>query len=213
MYEAGDNLNTTGTISERVAAQRAFFNFGFFSAASKNAEFDVQVTGLPTILTPSVPVNISFTVPGTVNLANYTIQWASSIGGTFSPAANLQNVTYTPPASQGVSIISVTLTNACNRLVFGSQGTYVCPSNFTVANAGFDRQVCLKDSIHLNGNTPVSGKGTWSQLSGPNTAAFSNINLPAPVLTNIVAGAYQFVWTIGNDTCYGKPEIFFPPLD
>ena len=88
MYEAGHNLNNTGTIAERVAAQRAFFNFSFFSANDKNASFDIIITGLPALAIPGAPSNISFTVPGTVNLSNYAIQWASSNGGTFTPGAN-----------------------------------------------------------------------------------------------------------------------------
>jgi len=206
MYEAGHNLNTTGTIAERVAAQRAFFNFSFFTSADKNAPFDITITGVPSQMNVGVPVNLSFTVPGGVNLSKYTIQWSSSLGGTFSPNATQQSVTFTPSSTSGNNIISVTLTDTCNRQVFGSAGSYTCPDNFTIANAGVDRSVCMQDTVQLNANTPVVGTGSWTQASGPNTAVFTNINQPNTVATSLVTGTYKFVWTIGNGVCSSAPD-------
>ncbi|HEX8331778.1 MAG TPA: PKD-like domain-containing protein, partial [Segetibacter sp.] len=47
----------------------------------------------------------------------------------------------------------------------------------TQADAGPSRIICLKDTIHLNGNSPTSGSGTWSQLSGPTATVVANITL------------------------------------
>ncbi|WP_207492125.1 PKD domain-containing protein [Aridibaculum aurantiacum] len=206
MYEAGHNLNNTGTIAERVAAQRAFFNFSFFSAADKNAAFDIQLNNIPQVVYPATPYNISFTVPSTVDLSAYSIQWTSSNGGSFSPSANQQNVVFTSLPTSGYSIISVSLTDACGRVVFASQGIYTCPDNFTPANAGADRMVCLQDTIHLAGNAPTAGTGTWRQISGPNTAVIANVNQPNSTVSNLVAGTYTFTWSIGNSACTGTPD-------
>lgn len=125
MYEAGHEHNTTSVVPERVAAQRAFFNFSYFSTSDKNASYSFKMPDIPAIIVPNQQIQVSFSVPPTLNLTNYTIKWTSSGGGTFSPSANQQTVTFTAPNTFGAIIISVTLTNPCGRQVFESQGTYV----------------------------------------------------------------------------------------
>jgi hypothetical protein len=123
MYEGGHNHNMGGAIAERVAAQRAFFNYSFFVAHDRFADIPLAINNLPTVLTENVPVNISLSVPAFVDLSQYTIQWTSSVGGTFSPNANSQNVTYTPPFTNDLTNISVSITDACSRSVFSTESS------------------------------------------------------------------------------------------
>ena len=125
MYEAGHRHHTNGSVAEQVAAQRAFFNYSLEAATDKNETFAIQMNGVGPVVTPLVPLNLSFTVPAWVNLTNYTIQWTSTWGGTFSPNANQQAVTYTPAAGTGPCIITVILTDGCGREFFSSTGTYM----------------------------------------------------------------------------------------
>lgn len=127
MYEAGHNHNDSkkGTEAEHVAAQRAFFNFSYQVAYNKFENPEAQINGLNDLLVPGQPININFSVPASVDLSRYQIQWTSSAGGSFSPNSQSQNVTFTPPAMYAGSIIvSLTLTDGCGNNYFNSEGVY-----------------------------------------------------------------------------------------
>jgi hypothetical protein len=127
MYEAGHNHNDSkkGTEAEHVAAQRAFFNFSYQVAYNKFENPQAQINGLNDLLVPGQPVNINFSVPASVDISRYQIQWTSSAGGSFSPNSQSQNVVFTPPAMYAGSIIvSLTLTDGCGNNYFSSEGVY-----------------------------------------------------------------------------------------
>jgi hypothetical protein len=70
----------------------------------------------------------------------------------------------------------------------------------TASNAGPDVTVCGLTAT-LAGNTPVTGTGTWTQVSGPGTSVFTNANSATSNVTVSIAGAYTFRWTIANAPC------------
>lgn len=127
MYEGGHDHNKDGTIQFKVAAQRAFFNFSFFANNEKNAWYTINLLGLPPNVAPGNPVTLTLQTPPEMNLSEYTIQWsASSTGGSFS-SNNAATVTYTPPAitTDETIVISVTISDLCNRQTFSSASTVV----------------------------------------------------------------------------------------
>lgn len=123
MYEAGHDHNSTGSVAERVAAQRAFLNYSILVAIDRYAQFEPAISGLPDVPVPNQAYSLSFSLPAGIDLNNYIIQWSSNCGGTFS-ATNTQSVTYTAPASIGACIVTVTLTDGCGRQIFASEGIY-----------------------------------------------------------------------------------------
>ncbi|RAJ08679.1 hypothetical protein LX64_01333 [Chitinophaga skermanii] len=73
----------------------------------------------------------------------------------------------------------------------------------TASNAG-TRQVlaCNVYETHLAGNVPVNGKGTWSQVAGPNTAVMADKADPTTLISGLTNGVYTFRWIIsGNVGC------------
>ncbi|MEO1652749.1 MAG: hypothetical protein AAFU64_04315, partial [Bacteroidota bacterium] len=84
----------------------------------------------------------------------------------------------------------------------------VCPSTrdtlvitrdlAVTASAGSDQTVCGTSSV-LSGNTPVSGSGTWSLVSG--LATIVDASDPNSALINIDLGENVLVWTVSNGTC------------
>jgi len=77
-----------------------------------------------------------------------------------------------------------------------------------LADAGIDHSLCSKDTIFLNGNTPISGAGIWTKLSGPSGGSFKpNANTPNAIFTGATTGTYVFVWTISNQTCSNADQI------
>ena len=71
----------------------------------------------------------------------------------------------------------------------------------TVANAGNDTMVCISSTFNLYANSPITGNGTWTQISGPNSVTFINPNSPTTQVLGQVAGTYVFQWTIANGNC------------
>lgn len=125
MYEAGHDHNANGSVPERVAAQRAFFNYSFFVAVDRYAAFATSITGLPEILIGNKTYELSFAIPPGVDLSLYTITWTSSGGGTFTSTGIENSIYFTTPAAQGATIVSVTITDGCGHEVFSSEGSYV----------------------------------------------------------------------------------------
>ncbi|OXA76432.1 hypothetical protein B0A65_18820 [Flavobacterium frigidimaris] len=62
------------------------------------------------------------------------------------------------------------------------------------------RQVlpCNDTEVKLAGNIPTKGKGTWSQVFGPNTVVFDDVNDPTTLASPLVSGRYEFRWTIAS---------------
>ncbi len=84
---------------------------------------------------------------------------------------------------------------------------YVPP---TTSYAGIDQEFCSSTGIvttNLQANTPVYGAGTWTQLTGPNTAAIANPSDPNTTITNLIYGTYAFEWTISNGVCQADADV------
>lgn len=115
-----------------IAAQRAFFNFSFIALADKAVV--PTITGIVTPVTPGSPINLSFTVPAPASINDYTAQWYSSCGGTFSPSSTSKTVTFTPPATSGSlnCNIQLVITDICGRQTFANV-PIVVQCNLTVS--------------------------------------------------------------------------------
>lgn len=68
----------------------------------------------------------------------------------------------------------------------------------SVATAGSNQTICGLTSTSLGGNTPQTGTGTWSQVSGVGTTTFSSVNSGASTATASEVGTYVYRWTIAN---------------
>jgi len=73
--------------------------------------------------------------------------------------------------------------------------------NASIANAGADQNAVCGSVATMAGNSPTPGVGTWSQISGPNTATITSTILPNTTITGLIAGTYVFRWTTSNGAC------------
>ncbi|PKQ61462.1 hypothetical protein BZG01_19260, partial [Labilibaculum manganireducens] len=72
----------------------------------------------------------------------------------------------------------------------------------SIASVGDNQDNCNNlTSMSLGGNTPWVGTGTWSQVSGPGTTSFSNINFGNSTAIASQYGAYTYRWTVSNGSC------------
>lgn len=125
MYEAGHDHNSIGSTAEKVAAQRAFFNYSFFVAVDRYAAFNTSINGLPKVILANQFYSLSFDVPPGIDLSLYTVTWSSSAGGTFTSTGNKQSIIFNSPVVAGATIVTVTITDGCGHEVFSSSGSYV----------------------------------------------------------------------------------------
>jgi len=166
-----------------------------------------------------------------VEINNYATPTTSAAAATvnnclFSPL-NLQgNVASTGVGTwtqtSGSSVIISSPSSPTTSILGAVPGTYTfrwtiangtCTSSYsdevvtvtnipTMALAGFDQTfTCAVTSATLAGNTASVGTGTWTELSGPNTASFTNSHSPTTDITGLVPGTYSFQWQIANGTC------------
>lgn len=87
---------------------------------------------------------------------------------------------------------------------FARQNTTTVNNQAPVANAGADVIVQMPNS-----STSLSGTGTdqdgtiasynWSQVSGPNTAAWTNANASVATVSGLINGTYQFRLTVKDN--------------
>lgn len=68
----------------------------------------------------------------------------------------------------------------------------------TPANAGPDQNLCNATTAVMNANPVNPGTGTWTQVSGPTTAIFSNRFSAQSTVSALTNGTYEFKWSSSN---------------
>ncbi|HRH39798.1 MAG TPA: hypothetical protein PK760_15720, partial [Flavobacteriales bacterium] len=114
-----------------------------------------------------------------------------------SPTTNVTGMT-----TAGSYILRWTISNSpCTAST--SDVTIVSNGTPTSANAGSTQNICASPgSTTMAANTPTTGTGAWSQVSGPVTATIANAALPNTGISGMTtAGTYVFRWTISNSPC------------
>ena len=126
MYEAGHDIDR-GTVVERVAAQRAFFNFSFFSTQVKTQIPFIDLSPVPGVVRRGDTINFNFNLPPGFNASNYRIKWTNSCGGRFIPSDTIKAPQFIVPTDPNITscVISVKLTDICGRENFASKMIYI----------------------------------------------------------------------------------------
>ncbi|MBB4801622.1 gliding motility-associated-like protein/uncharacterized repeat protein (TIGR01451 family) [Flavobacterium nitrogenifigens] len=83
----------------------------------------------------------------------------------------------------------------------------------TVANAGPDQELCDVTSVTMGANAAVIGTGTWTQISGPNTATIASPNNPNSLMLQLIPGTYEFSWTIATTGCTSEDRVIVTVYD
>ena len=110
MYEGGHSHNN-GTEAEKVAAQRAFFNFILLAGIERRPEITVSI---PDSVGSGETADVSVTVSG--GSPPYTYQWSSNCGGTFADPTAASTIFTAPLVDVGTScIIRLTVKDSCPR--------------------------------------------------------------------------------------------------
>lgn len=96
--------------------------------------------------------------------------------------------------------------NTASESTFVSGGSTTPPANQApTANAGADQTITLPtSSVTLNGANSSDPDGSiasykWSQVSGPNTATFSNASASSTTASGLIQGTYVFRLTVTDN--------------
>ena len=159
------------------------------------------VTGGATICSGSstnITVNVTGgTLPYTVKLTNN----AQVLVGSAAQTQFIFSVSPTVTTTYQVDTASSHDNNTCALTNSGSAMVTVNQPP-TPATVGSNQTICaLGTTTGLGGNTPTSGTGTWTVVSG-GTGTFSNINTANATFTHTSgSGPIVLKWTISNAPC------------
>lgn len=150
--------------------------------------------------------------PNGTGAISYT--WTITASGTARATltANSQEASLGSPVTYTSTATAITLTNiiAAGNITVSVVGNNTCGSSitpvsnvlavdqFTASNAGPDQTVC-STSATLVGNTPITGGGTWTLVSGSGT--ITSPTSPSSTVTGLGLGANTFRWTLLNGSC------------
>ncbi|RFM31359.1 Ig-like domain-containing protein, partial [Chitinophaga silvisoli] len=153
-----------------------------------------------TLAMPNAAV-VTFTVTGTI--ASYPTGGSLNVTSSIMRPADVTDPDATnpdaaPPTDPQVECDAAPSGVGCNNIKTDATTISQTP---TTSNAGPAQTLCAATSTTLAGNTPTVGTGTWTQVSGPNTALITNPSSPTTTVSSLTTGAYVFRWTISNGTC------------
>ena len=130
MYTGGHNIEK-GT-ADAVSAMRAFFNFSFLSIYDKVVNFlvigNINLVQLNTY-------SYRASLPTGISSSNYTFQWESTCGGSFSSPTDSATF-FTAPAIGATCVdctIYCTITDACGRQYYQEHEITICPTGSTLS--------------------------------------------------------------------------------
>lgn len=139
---------------------------------------------------------------GTITTATGGV-WTTSGSGTFLPAATALNATYKASNADTVAgsfylILTSTGNGVCSA-VKDSMRVLISHTSAS-ANAGPDKIICGVSSTTITGNTPATGTGKWTVVSG--AATITDPNSANTTVTGLLPGnSYVLRWTVSTIAC------------
>ncbi|MEI8073504.1 MAG: PKD domain-containing protein [Bacteroidota bacterium] len=131
------------------------------------------------------------------------LKWESSInnGTNWDSISNI-NSTYSYNNLNLSTSFRALVQNQICPAVYSNKVTITVLQTATASNAGPDQILCNQTATALVANTAIFGTGRWTALnSNPSAVVFSNVNDSKATVSGLIAGVYQFVWTISNTLC------------
>jgi len=208
MLEASHKLNGS-TAPANIAAQRAFFNFGFWAA--KDKEFLVSISNLPVTLTSATTYpNITATVTANIPSGPYTYEWISNCGGTFgSPTSSITSYTTPQVSSNTPCIIYCRVTDACGRTSIFGQPVVIEPC-VLVATPSLTNPTCNGAANGLISIAVSGGAGpfTWT-YTGPSSGSGGPSASPI-VINGLTSGTYIINILSPSTGCSKSLSVLLP---
>lgn len=162
--------------------------------SAANAGLDQNACQLATQLDAQAP---------TRGIGTWTLTTDPSIGGIVIDSPNNPKSTLTIANPYLLPVGTYTFTWTVKNGPICTSSTDTVNVTFTgapptPANAGPDQNLCNATSAVMNANPVNPGTGTWTQVSGPTTAIFSNKFSAQSTVSGLANGTYEFKWSSSN---------------
>lgn len=210
-FSAAAGVNNQQNYTPGLITQTTWFRRVVTSGGCTNT-----TTGVPVNITKATATAAAGNDQNLCNVTSITLTGNTPAAGTGTGTWTKQSgpaATITTPSSPSTTVTGLT------------PGTYVfrwtitnspCGSNFdevqviisalpTTAAAGTDQNLCNVTSTTLAGNTPTTGTGTWTKVSGP-AATITTPSSATSTVTGLTTGTYVFRWRISNGTCTASTD-------
>ncbi|MGZ3761917.1 MAG: PKD domain-containing protein [Mucilaginibacter sp.] len=171
--------------------------------------FTVTIPGVPTVTPTAVNAAICSSQPANITLASSlpgtTYTWTASAPAGITGFNNVSN----PTANTSIQDVLVNTSTAIATVTYivtpySTNGCAGTPVNVSVkvypvpvvANAGNNISLCNLNAYTLQGNSPGTGTGLWTVVSGTGLTFADNTN-PTTSISGLQPGSvYQLQWTI-----------------
>lgn len=188
-----------------------------------NISDNVTITVRP-IVTANAGVDATY-CPGTYALsANSaspgTGSWSvvgTNNGVTVSTTSSPTSNAVLNPLNSGATTLRWTITQTTSGTTCTSTDDVIITNRGGVATVNAGADVTLSNCYTTTHSTTLAAsyagsningqQGTWSQVSGPNTATFSNVNAANATASNLVQGTYVFRWTVAGPCVNGSDDV------
>ncbi len=208
---SGNNNNGTVSTTSRItipAAGSSDFTTACINIVKPRAQF--SPTGP---VCGSVGIPVTFTFSGAIPF-DYTLDY--TIDGIPQTQINITSgdVPYTLPTSTSgtYQLTAFTYNSGGNTGVVDPTEVEVY-DNPTTADAGTDQSLCGATGTTLEGNTPVTGTGLWTIISGTGGTVVTPTS-PTSDFNGTNGTTYTLRWTITNGGCSSSDNVIisFPLL-
>ncbi|WP_343694339.1 gliding motility-associated C-terminal domain-containing protein [Flavobacterium sp.] len=179
--------------------------------SAANAGPDDTVACQTTYQTAAVPPTVGIGTWSFASPADDPSGGAVVIDSPNSPVTTLSNIT-----TLGTYRLTWTVTNGpftSPSLCQPSSDTVEITFNDvppSVADAGPDQELCGVNFATMDAAQVTSGLGTWTQVSGPNTANIASPNLRNSLMLGLIPGTYEFLWTVttlNSNGCISEDSV------
>ncbi len=167
---------------------------------------NITINSCPVITAPTVnngsrcgagAVSLSCTAPG----AGLDIRWYQTSVSTVVLGTGTSFTT--PSISSTTTYYAAVYNIASGSCESGRTLATATVSSVSTANAGMDQlsaSTCGLTSVTLSANTPTSGVGSWSIVSGSG-GSFGNSSSATSTFSGVAGSTYTLRWTISNSPC------------
>jgi gliding motility-associated-like protein len=184
IYKKDRFVNPTAVNDETTVCQGKTTSINVFANDVSNNDGGIIVTSSIDLDPLTIGIQSTYSVP---NKGTFSLDQQGLVR--FTPEASftgLATANYTVKDSYGKesNVAAISL-------------TYASPP--ASVNAGPDKLVnvsAVPAVFTLEAGVPSAGQGTWTQVSGPNTAVFTNSATNNTTVTELTGGIYIFRWTV-----------------
>ncbi|HRH61774.1 MAG TPA: GEVED domain-containing protein [Bacteroidia bacterium] len=204
----GPHAVTYSTTGNKTISLTATGPGGSNTKTKTNYVTIITVPGSATGITGNTSIcagtsSVAYSITAVATATNYV--WTVPTGASIVSGAGTNSITVDYSGSAVSGNVSVYASNACGNGATTNLAVNVSASP-TTSNAGPDQtSLCGTTTANLAANTPTTGTGAWSIVSG-GTGTFSNSTSANSTFTGTAGATYTLRWTISNAPCAASTD-------